>query len=120
MPGNFKWIATRFTIIIDSRSDITSMQTRKKPKLRVTTVRVPSSLYNEAKSVVNNGTEKARSLNDFIVDSLRERLRHIREARLDAQFAEMRNDRRYQEHATKIASEFEDSDWEALRMVEGE
>lgn len=89
----------------------------KKAKLQVTTVRVPSSLYNKAKAIVAQGTEEASSLNDLIVDSLRERLRKILEAQIDAEFAEMKNDRCYQKHATAIALEFEHSDWDALKIV---
>lgn len=89
--------------------------------MQITTVRFPISLYNEAKAVVANGTDLAAdSLNDLVVDSVRERLCRLREARLDAEFARMRNDERYQEHAKRVASEFERSDWDALKTVEKE
>jgi hypothetical protein len=116
-------IKVKFDMIFNIRSDIMynvimAMRRTQKSKLQVTTIRVPASLYNEAKAVVASGADEANSLNDLIVDSLRERLLRIQEARLDAKFAEMKNDRRYQEQAVRIATEFEHSDWDALKTVE--
>ena len=92
----------------------------QKSKLQTTTVRLPKRLYQEARSVVANGDSHARSLNDLLVDALEMRLKQLRRARIDAEFAEMRRDARYQQESVAIAEQFAATDWEALRSPEKE
>ena len=82
---------------------------KKNAKFKVIALCVPASLYNEARAVVAEAANEVRDLNDLIIESLREHLENIREAELDAKFAEMKWDRRYQEYAVRVASEFEHS-----------
>ena len=59
------------------------------------------------------------SMKNLIIDALRKHLRAARERKLDAEFAKMRNDLRYRKLVATIASEFEHSDWDALKNYPG-
>jgi hypothetical protein len=59
-------------------------------------------------------------LNDLLVDSLRERLKQLRRAGIDAEFAGMKNDEAYQRESSVLAEQFATSEWEALRLAEGD
>lgn len=96
------------------------MPTPQKSKLQTTTVRLPKRLYEEARSVVAQGESHARSLNDLLVDALKARLKQLRRARIDAEFAGMRTDTRYQRESTAIAEQFAVTDWEAFGSAEKE
>ena len=91
----------------------------RKSKLQTTTIRLPRSLYEEARSAVEKGATGSRSLNDLLVDSLTERLKQLRRQRIDAEFAGMKNDVQYQRGSTAMAEHFAASGWEALRLAEG-
>jgi hypothetical protein len=91
-----------------------------KTKLQITTVRLPKHLYEEARAVVAKGATEAKSLNDLLVDSLAKRLKQLRRQCIDAEFARMKGDVRYQQEAVALAEQFAASDWEALRLAEGE
>ena len=92
----------------------------QKSKSQTTTVRLPKPLYEEARSVVAKGNAHAKSLNDLLVDALTQRLRQLRRERIDAEFAGMRTDARYQRESTALAQQFAASDWQALKSVEKE
>jgi len=91
-------------------------------KTCTTTIRLPVSVYNEAKSVVKKakGTAGSASLNDLIVAALRGYLKVYRRRQIDAAFAGMAKDVAYQQEASLLTEEFAASDWEALRLKEKE
>jgi len=88
---------------------------------RTTTVRLPRSVYDHAKCVVDKergGAGNTISLNDLIVAAIRAYLKMYRRRQIDAAFAGMAEDADYQKEAKLLAEEFEHSDWEALKIEE--
>lgn len=98
-----------------------------KTELRTTTIRLPSRMYDQVKSVVEHQkkeTSGSLSLNDFIVSAITAYLKMYERRKIDAAFADMAEDANYQEEAILLVEEFTVSDWEALRLedrdLEGE
>jgi hypothetical protein len=87
-------------------------------KLQTTTVRLPKRLYDEARCVVEKGATEANSLNDLLVNSLREKLMQVRRDRIDAEFTEMKNDVHYHRESELLAQQFASNDGETLRSAE--
>lgn len=88
---------------------------------RTTTVRLPRSVYDQAKCVVETqkgAASGSRSLNDLIVAAITAYLKMYRRRQIDAAFAGMAEDANYQKEASLLAEDFEHSDWEALRLEE--
>jgi hypothetical protein len=87
---------------------------------RTTTIRLPRSVYEQAKSIVETESDgHARiSLNDLIVTAITAYLKMYKRRQIDAAFAGMAKDADYQKDAKLLAEEFEHSDWEALRLGE--
>ena len=86
-----------------------------------TTVRLPCSIYDQAKSAVEKEKRESGttiSLNDFIVSAVKAYLKLYQRRQIDAAFAKMAEDANYQKEATLLTEEFERSDWEALRLEE--
>lgn len=83
---------------------------------QTTTVRLPKSLYDKAKRAVAEGN--LSSLNDLIVTAVRAYLRFAERRRIDAAFAQMADDVRYQDEAKLIAEQFGPSDWEAIELAD--
>jgi hypothetical protein len=90
----------------------------RKPEAQTTTLRLPRGLYEQARSVVEKGTTDAKSLNDFIVMAIKTYLKIYERKQIDAAFAGMAQDAKYQEEAKMLAEEFAYSDWEALQLDE--
>jgi Arc/MetJ-type ribon-helix-helix transcriptional regulator len=82
------------------------------------TVRLPKPLLKEAENLIRS-CGRCESMNDFIVRSMRLRIDVLKRKELDARFAEMSEDTYYQKEATLLAEEFESSDWEAAKLLEG-
>ena len=91
-----------------------------KRETRTTTVRLPRSVYDQVRSVVERekGVSGSGSLNDFFVAAIKAYLRIYRRHQIDAAFAGMAEDTDYQRKAKLTAEEFQHSDWEALRLEE--
>jgi len=90
-------------------------------KTRTTTVRLPRSVYEQAKLLVEKekaGSGAVLSLNDFIVSAVKTYLKMYERKKIDAAFARMAEDADYQKEATLLAEEFAYSDWEALQIEE--
>lgn len=83
-----------------------------------TTLRMPRHIYESAKKVIGRSGES--SMNEFVVQAIEEKLQRLTEEEIDLSFAEMANDRDYQQASVKMAREFERSDWEALKVTETE
>ncbi len=92
-------------------------------KTRTTTIRLPRSIYDQAKRLVENeksGTGSKTSLNDLIVTAITAYLRMHERRQIDAAFAGMSEDADYQKEAMLLAEEFGYSDWEALGLGESD
>jgi hypothetical protein len=87
----------------------------RKQEYQTTTVRMPKMVYEQAKSAVEM-REEVSSVNEFIVEAVKDKLREISEADIDAAFAQMANDPAYQRDSVALAKEFEKSDWEAFQV----
>jgi Arc/MetJ-type ribon-helix-helix transcriptional regulator len=85
---------------------------------QTTTVRLPRRLYEEARELVEQGGTNAGSLNELLVEALRSRLKQVRRANIDAEFAEMRHDAQYHRESQTIANQFETNDRDTLRPAQ--
>jgi hypothetical protein len=86
---------------------------------RTTTIRLPRPVYDEAQSLVEKQKERSGtkiSLNDFIVAAIKAYLKLHHRRSIDAAFGDMAEDASYQKEAALLAEEFDQSDWEALRL----
>lgn len=81
-----------------------------------TTIHLPKKLMNRSKKIIKSG--QVRSQNALIVKALEQFLDNLERKEIDAQFAAMANDVRYQTLNLKIENEFSESDWEALQTGE--
>jgi|APFre7841882654_1041346.scaffolds.fasta_scaffold57360_3 hypothetical protein len=93
------------------------MRARSTPKIQKT-VRFPKPLIQEVERFIR-ACGQCESVNDFIVKSMKLRIDVLKRKELDAKFAEMSEDTDYQKEARLIAEEFESSDWEAAKFLEG-
>jgi hypothetical protein len=90
-------------------------------EMRATTVRIPSSVYEQAKHFVDTertSSATSVSLNDFFVAAIQAYVKLYKRRQIDAAFAMMAEDADYQKEARLLAEEFEPSDWEALGLGE--
>ena len=81
-----------------------------------TTLALPAALMAAVDQAVRDG--KAKSRNQLVAAALRRELAALERAAIDADLAEMGQDKDYQEEALKIAKEFAVSDWEAFQLGE--
>ena len=82
------------------------------------TVRLPKLLFKEVEQLIR-GCARQESINDFIVRSMKLRISLLKRKELDAQFAGMSKDTDYQKNAQLILEEFDGSDWETAKFLEG-
>ena len=82
------------------------------------TVRLPKLLFEEVEHLIRC-CARQESINDFIVKSMKLRVNLLKRKELDAQFAEMSKDTDYQKNSQLILEEFECSDWETAKFLEG-
>jgi len=94
------------------------MRKKKKPEKVSMTVRLPRSIYKQAKAMVENHVSNLGSLNDFIVAAALSFLRAARRRQIDLAFKGMSEDREFQKESQLVAEEFESSDWEAFQVGE--
>jgi hypothetical protein len=95
------------------------MPTTAYRETRATTVRIPRPVYEQAKGFVCSDQAKAStflSLNDFFATAIQAYVKLYRRRQIDAAFAGMAEDADYQKDVRLLAEQFEDSDWEALRL----
>ena len=85
------------------------------PRIR-TTVDLPANLRDRIQSAIKQGV--APSQNTFVIQALEEYLARLERTRIDAEFAHMAEDKRYQTLQLQIAAEFAHADWEALQTEE--
>jgi metal-responsive CopG/Arc/MetJ family transcriptional regulator len=82
-----------------------------------TTVSLPSDLQERAQYLIDMGL--ARNRNTLIVAALEHFLEHLERQVIDAQFAAMADDETYSSLNLSLTDEFDESDWQALALVEG-
>ena len=82
------------------------------------TVRVPMPLYEKVTAVLEQRLSSATSFNEFVIRALTAYVQFTRRRQIDAAFGRMSEDSEYQKEARLIASEFEESDWEAFELAE--
>lgn len=90
---------------------------------KTTTIRLPLPVYNQVQCVMEKeiaGGGARISLNDLVVSAIKAYLKMYKRRQIDAAFAGMAEDADYQKEARLLAEEFEHSDWEALRLEEGD
>jgi Arc/MetJ-type ribon-helix-helix transcriptional regulator len=83
-----------------------------------TTLTLPVELVEAADQAVRAG--RARSRSELVAAALRRELADQERAAIDAGFAGMADDQEYQAEAETLSAEFAVSDWEALRLGEGQ
>lgn len=81
-----------------------------------TTISLPDNLVREIDLSIETGNIKSR--NQFIVEALQDKLKQLKDADIDAQFALMAEDSDYIEETLKIESEFTNADAEALEITD--
>lgn len=79
-----------------------------------TTLRVPEPLYREVKELMDQHQIEGASVNDVVVAALQRFVEEVRERLIDAQFADMATDEKYQAQCRVLAGEFARADWESL------
>jgi hypothetical protein len=84
-----------------------------------TTVRLPKSIYEEARTMVEESVVPVDSLNDFWVTAIAAYVKLLKRKQVDAAFAEMAGDTNYQKESRLISEEFSQSDWDALEIAGG-
>ena len=82
-----------------------------------TTIDLPENLLERADAVVKQGM--ARSRNALVEKALTHYLDGLEQKWIDEQFAAMEHDERYKALNLQMMEEFEESDWEALRISGG-
>jgi len=83
-----------------------------------TTVALPVDLLNGIDAAVRSG--RAASRNAFLARAVRHELERLQREAIDREFEMMATDAHYQREARRISDEYVTSDWEALRVAEGE
>jgi hypothetical protein len=91
---------------------------RSTEKARVT-VRLPKSIYDEARNLIEESVVPVDSLNDFLVTAIAAYVKLVKRKQVDAAFSGMAGDSEYQKVSRVISEEFAQSDWEALESTEG-
>jgi metal-responsive CopG/Arc/MetJ family transcriptional regulator len=83
-----------------------------------TTVALPVDLLSGIDAAVRSG--RVASRNAFLAHAVRHELERLQREAIDRQFEMMATDAHYQREARRISDEYVTSDWEALRVAEGE
>ncbi|MBZ5513188.1 MAG: CopG family transcriptional regulator [Acidobacteriia bacterium] len=86
-------------------------------KYQITTIRMPTGLYEQARRVVKARNDVG-SLNELVVEAVKEKLQDLSEEEIDAAFAGMATDPDYQRDTVTMAREFAHSDWAAFMATE--
>ncbi len=94
------------------------MQVQEQSRKVQATVRLPRTLYQQAKWFVDDKHTALESINDFFVAAITAYIKLLRRKRIDAAFCGMAEDTNYRKEALLIAEEFSQSDWEALELTE--
>ena len=83
-----------------------------------TTIRLPRPVYEKAKSLLDERVIDIGTFNELVTAALLAFIKMVRRKQIDQAFAAMAEDTDYQKEAQRIAADFEDTDWEALKLTE--
>jgi hypothetical protein len=76
-------------------------------------LRMSADLYSQARQALAE-IENVSSFNDFAVKAIKEELRRLEEARIDAAFSQMGKDEKYLRTTADISRDFVENDRETL------
>jgi hypothetical protein len=93
-----------------------SNQARQQAVKTQTTLRLPRKLYEKTKALA--ASQKAGSINDFIVAALSAYVRALERKAIDKSFEGMANDKRYHRETMRVMREFAASDAETIALSE--
>lgn len=85
-------------------------------RIRIT-VDLPQPLWDKVSLALKRSAAKSR--NNLIIEAIEEHLNYLEQAWIDQEFSKMEQDEKYKALSLKIAKEFEQPDWEALKIGEG-
>jgi hypothetical protein len=83
-----------------------------------TTVRLPRTLYEQARKFVQQDVSPVDTINEFFVAAISAYVKLQKRKQVDAAFACMAENTDYQKEAKLMAEEFSQSDWEAFEQGE--
>jgi hypothetical protein len=83
------------------------------PARKTIQLRMPANLYSQARQALAE-IEDISSFNDFAVKAIKEELRRLEEARVDAAFSQMGTDEKYLRTTADISRDFAENDKETL------
>jgi hypothetical protein len=83
------------------------------PARKTIQLRMPTALYSRARQALTE-IEDVASFNDFAVRAIKEELRRLEEARIDASFSRMGKDEKYLRTTADISRDFAANDSETL------
>ena len=83
-----------------------------------TTLSIPKSVYEQAREFIEKRESSADSVNAFFVTAITAYVKLLKRKKIDAQFAAMARDKDFRKHASLIANQFSQSDWEAFEVAE--
>ena len=78
---------------------------------------MPTDVYEHARRVAAT-RQDVSSINELVVEAVKEKLQKLSEKEIDAAFAGMATDPDYQRDAVSMAREFAHSDWAAFKAPE--
>lgn len=81
-------------------------------------VRLSAALYSRAQHAIAEADDVS-SFNDLAVKAIKEELKRIEEARIDAAFSRMAKDEKYLRASAQVSDDFVTSDWETFKTSEG-
>ena len=83
------------------------------PARKTIQLRMPATLYSRARQALIE-IEDVSSFNDFAVKAIKEELRRLEEARIDAAFSQMGKDEKYLRTTADVSRDFVENDRETL------
>ena len=91
---------------------------RERPDKLSMTVRLPRPVYDQARKLVKSRATNLTSMNELIIAAVRSFIKVTKRRKIDLAFQGMAEDSDFREEAQLIATEFAESDWEALDSAE--
>lgn len=85
-----------------------------------TSLRLPRSLYQQAKDLLKGEASHGATFNELVIRALSSYIRLAARRKIDRAFVGMAGDAAYQEEARTISSEFEAADEESLELLDSE
>lgn len=93
-----------------------SKSTIQKEKTQPTTIRLPGSLLEQAKELLNSGVTEIATMSGLIADALEYYLESMRKEHIDQAFLKMAEDHNYQRLSREVNAMFSNSDRETMSL----